>query len=108
PPRVGSFVWAKDGKKESLKIIEDEGTKRDLDNPKLRPVPGRPNMMMGPGVPFKTSNSLTSEKEHLSQDPRDKTVNIWGQGRPHTREWTLFGCYRNKTCEDMVYALLAN
>lgn len=106
PPRVGTLTWARDGANQSLKVIEDEQTTKDLDNPRpLQPVPGKTNLAVGTPVPFISSGELTSENEHLIFTPRFQNVNMWGRGAIHTGFPTLFGCYRIDGCDDLLYKL---
>lgn len=109
PPRVARYVWARDGVKQSLKIIEDDETTRVLDNPKkLQPVPGQPKLQFGEPVPFMTQELLTNVDQSLNFSARNKTANMWGEGRPHTSDGFLFGCGGGRDCYDPIRALMGN
>lgn len=106
PTRTGKFLWAMDGTDTSIKEVEDSETTRDIDHPKLEPVPGRPNLKFGPGHHFETTEYLGASEVSLKFTPRGTTVNVRGEGRPAKRPFTILGCYGAEGCTDPLRELL--
>jgi hypothetical protein len=112
-PRTAKVLWVRDGKRMSLKVVQDEETTNELKNPKVTPMPGQPNLGIGPLLPHVTQEYLTNPNATLSYLEQHACANVAPSPNSHPRlAYLLFGCACStvedrRSCEDQGVQLSA-
>lgn len=112
-PRTASVLWVRDGNRMSVKTVRDEETANDLKKPRLEPIPGQPNLSVGPLVSHMTVEYLTNSNGTLSYLEPHAAANVAATPNSHPlHQYILFGCAASterdrKTCEYPGFHLAA-